>query len=65
MNELVQPSFLKMIMNQGVKVSTENRKGVQRRERMKGLRENFALLFFLTVLTRTGETAQKHVFFQA
>ena len=31
---------------------------------MRGLRENFALLFFLTVLTRTGETAQKHAFFR-
>ena len=31
---------------------------------MRGLRENFALLFFLTVLTRTGETAQKHAFFK-
>ena len=53
-----------MMVNQGVKVSTENRKGAQRGERMRGLRENFALLFFLTVLTRTGETAQKHAFFR-
>jgi hypothetical protein len=53
-----------MIVNQGVKVSTENRKGAQSGERMRGLRENFALLFFLTVLTRTGETAQKHAFFR-
>ena len=43
---------MKMMVNQGVKVSTENRKGAQRGERMRGLRENFALLFFLTVLTR-------------
>ena len=55
---------MKMIANQGVNVSTENRKGAQSGERMRDLRENFALLFFLTVLTRTGETAQKHAFFR-
>ena len=53
-----------MMVNQGVNVSTENRKGAQSGERMRDLRENFALLFFLTVLTRTGETAQKHAFFK-
>jgi len=32
-----------MIVNQGVKVSTENRKGAQSCERMRDLRENFAM----------------------